>query len=40
VKTARFYIKTILPEVMGKMNAVKAGDGVAVEMENDEFGGL
>jgi alkylation response protein AidB-like acyl-CoA dehydrogenase len=40
VKTARFYIRTILPEVMGKMNAVKTGDGAAVEMENDEFGGL
>ncbi len=40
VKTAQFYIRTILPEVMGKMNAVKTGDGVAVEMENDEFGGL
>jgi hypothetical protein len=40
VKTAQFYIKTILPEVMGKMNAVKTGDGAAVEISNDEFGGL
>jgi hypothetical protein len=40
VKTAQFYIKTLLPETMGKMNAVKTGDGAAVEMSNDEFGGL
>jgi hypothetical protein len=40
VKTAQFYIKTLLPEVMGKMNAVKTGDGAAVEISNDEFGGL
>ncbi|MCM2283183.1 MAG: acyl-CoA dehydrogenase [Desulfobacula sp.] len=40
VKTAQFYIRTILPEVMGKMNAVKTGDGAAVEITNDEFGGL
>ena len=40
VKTARFYIKTILPEVMGKMNAIQTGDAVAIEISNDEFGGL
>jgi len=40
VKTAQFYIRTILPEVLGKMNAVKTGDGAAVEIGNDEFGGL
>ncbi|MFA5905734.1 MAG: acyl-CoA dehydrogenase, partial [Desulfobacula sp.] len=40
VKTAKFYIKTILPEVMGKMNAIQAGDAAAIEISNDEFGGL
>ncbi|SHL32302.1 hypothetical protein SAMN02745216_05011 [Desulfatibacillum alkenivorans DSM 16219] len=40
VKTARFYIKTILPEVLGKMNAINAGSGVAMEMTSAEYGGL
>ncbi len=40
VKTAQFYIKTILPEVMGKMNAIQTGDAAAIEISNDEFGGL
>ncbi len=40
VKTAEFYIKTILPEVMGKMNAIEAGCAAAIEIEDDGFGGL
>ena len=40
VKTAKFYIKTILPEVLGKMNAIQTGDAAAIEISNDEFGGL
>jgi len=40
IKTAQFYIKTILPEVMGKMNAIENGNPAAIEIKNDEFGGL
>lgn len=40
IKTAEFYIKTILPEVMGKMNAIEAGCPAALEIDDDGFGGL
>jgi alkylation response protein AidB-like acyl-CoA dehydrogenase len=40
VKTAVFFINTILPMTVGKMNAVDAGDPVAIEMPEDAFGGL
>jgi hypothetical protein len=40
IKTAEFYIKTILPEVMGKMNAIEAGCSAALEIDDDGFGGL
>ncbi|MBU3917970.1 acyl-CoA dehydrogenase [bacterium] len=40
IKTAEFYIKTILPGTLGKMNAVSAGNGSAVEISDAGFGGL
>jgi len=40
VKTAQFYIKTILPEVLGRMNAIEAGCPAAIEIDDDGFGGL
>lgn len=40
VKTAEFYIKTILPEVLGKMNAIEAGCPAAIEIDDEGFGGL
>jgi alkylation response protein AidB-like acyl-CoA dehydrogenase len=40
LKTAEFYIKTVLPEVMGKMEAIQAGCPAAMEIEDDGFGGL
>jgi hypothetical protein len=40
IKTAEFYIKTILPEVMGKMNAIEAGCPAAVEIDDEGFGGV
>jgi len=40
VKTAEFYIQTILPEVLGKMNAIEAGCPAAIEIDDDGFGGL
>lgn len=39
LKTARFFINSILPVTMGKMNAIKATDGAAVEMADASFGG-
>lgn len=40
LKTAEFYIKTILPEVLGRMNAIEDGSAAAIEIKNEEFGGL
>jgi hypothetical protein len=40
IKTAEFFIKTVLPVTHGKMNAVEAACPSAVEMEDDFFGGL
>ncbi len=40
IKTAEFYIKTILPEVLGKMNAIEAGCPAAIDIEDDGFGGV
>jgi hypothetical protein len=40
VKTAEFYIKTILPEVLGRMKAIEVGCPAAMEIEDDGFGGL
>jgi len=40
VKTAQFYIQTILPEVLGKMNAIEAGCPAAIEIDDEGFGGL
>jgi alkylation response protein AidB-like acyl-CoA dehydrogenase len=40
VKTAVFFINTILPMTLGKLIAVDAGDPVAIEIPEDAFGGL
>jgi hypothetical protein len=40
IKTAEFYIKTILPEVMGRMNAIEAGCPAAVEIDEKAFAGI
>ncbi len=40
IKTAEFYIKTILPEVLGKMDAIGAGCPAAIEIDDDGFGGI
>ena len=39
IKTAEFYIQTILPEVMGKMDSIAAGCPAAVEIDDAGFGG-
>jgi alkylation response protein AidB-like acyl-CoA dehydrogenase len=38
VKTARFFVKTILPVTMGRLEAVGITDGAAVEMVDASFG--
>ena len=39
VGSARFFIETILPVTLGRMDSVCAGGAAAVEMEEAEFGG-
>jgi hypothetical protein len=39
VKTAEFFILTLLPITMGKMNAIVKGNGAAVEISEAAFGG-
>ena len=40
IKTAEFYIHTILPEVLGKMDAIAGGCPAAIEIDDAGFGGL
>jgi alkylation response protein AidB-like acyl-CoA dehydrogenase len=39
LKSAEFFIHTILPVTLGKMNAVMAGNPAAVEIDEKSFGG-
>ncbi|MBL0700469.1 MAG: acyl-CoA dehydrogenase [Desulfosarcina sp.] len=39
VKTAQFFINTMLPVTAGKLDAVSASDGAAVEISEASFGG-
>jgi len=39
LKSAEFFINVILPITMGKMNAILATNGAAVEISEDAFGG-
>ena len=39
IKSAEFFIKTMLPITLGKMNAILANNGAAVEISEDAFGG-
>ena len=39
VKTARFFIESMLPVTMGRMDAIEATSKAAVEMEEVSFGG-
>jgi len=38
LKTARFFIKTVVPVTMGKLDAIEGLDGAAVEMLESSFG--
>jgi len=39
LKTAEFFMQTILPTTMGKMNSIAKGNGSAVEISEAAFGG-
>jgi hypothetical protein len=39
LKTAEFFIHTILPATLGKMNGIVRGNGAAVEISEAAFGG-
>lgn len=39
LKSAKFFIHTILPVTLGKMNAIMAGNPAAVEIDEKSFGG-
>ncbi|MBU0994497.1 MAG: acyl-CoA dehydrogenase [Proteobacteria bacterium] len=40
VMTAKFFIETVLPGTLGRMDAITASSNAAVEISNDAFGGL
>lgn len=40
VKCAEFFINTILPVTLGKMNAIEAADPAAVDIPEEAYGGL
>jgi hypothetical protein len=40
IKTADFFINTILPITKGKMDAIETACPAALEIEEDAFGGL
>jgi hypothetical protein len=40
IKTAEFFVKTLLPVTRGKMEAIKGACPAALEMEEDAFEGL
>ncbi len=39
IKSAEYFIKALLPVTLGKMNAILANNGAAVEISEDAFGG-
>ena len=39
LKSAEFFIHTILPSALGKMNAIMAGNPAAIEIDERSFGG-
>jgi alkylation response protein AidB-like acyl-CoA dehydrogenase len=39
-QTARFFIKSVLPETLGRMRSIQAGDDAALEISEVGFGGL
>jgi hypothetical protein len=39
LQSAKYFINSILPITMGKMNAIEAGDAATVEIPEASFGG-
>ena len=39
IKSAEFFIQTVLPTTLGKMNGIVKGNGSAVEISEAAFGG-
>ncbi|MFW6081220.1 MAG: acyl-CoA dehydrogenase [Desulfosalsimonas sp.] len=40
IKTAEFYIRTVLPVTLGRLDSIKDGCGAAIEIEDAGLGGL
>jgi alkylation response protein AidB-like acyl-CoA dehydrogenase len=40
IKTAQFFIETVLPVTRGKMESIQEGSPAALEIDEDSFGGL
>jgi hypothetical protein len=40
LKTAEFFVSTVLPGTMGRMNAIDGMSAAAIEIDDDGFGGL
>jgi len=40
IKTAQFFIETVLPVTRGKMKSIQAASPAALEIDEDSFGGL
>ncbi len=40
IQTARFFIKSLLPETLGRMQAIQTGDDAALSISDAGFGGL
>ena len=40
IQSAMFFINTILPVTMGKLNAIAAGESAAIDIPEEAFGGL
>ena len=40
IKTAEFYIRTLLPASLGVMDSIMDGCGAAVAIDDEAFGGL
>lgn len=40
IKTAEFYIRTVLPTTLGRLDSIRDGCGAAVEIDDAGFGCL
>jgi hypothetical protein len=40
MSTAAFFINTVLPVTMGKLNAIAGGESAAIDISEEAFGGV